>query len=283
MTTVGKILVVLHLVLSVMFMAFAGAVFTAQRNWMKDSAEKAKQLAAVNAKLKDQQSEFERERTDLTTKNDGLKDQVTRLTGEKAALTTQVMTLQTDNEKLTAANDIQSDQAKLAAVEAQARKTEADLQREKNAVAFKSREELLKELQDTKDKLFGTELQMRDMVERHNVVLNDLKTIQMWNRSKGYLTDPKVMVVQSSPPPPLEGKIKDYYKEKKGDRELVEISLGSDDGLTIGHKLTVYNGQGRYLGQIRLTSVQPDKAVGIVTEKAKNTVIQKEDYVTTKL
>jgi chromosome segregation ATPase len=283
MTTVGKILVVLHLVLSVMFMAVAGAVFTAQRNWMKDSAEKAKQLAAVNAKLKDQQSEFERERTDLTTKNDGLKDQVTRLTGEKAALTTQVMTLQTDNEKLTAANDIQSDQAKLAAVEAQARKTEADLQREKNAVAFKSREELLKELQDTKDKLFGTELQMRDMVERHNVVLNDLKTIQMWNRSKGYLTDPKVMVVQSSPPPPLEGKIKDYYKEKKGDRELVEISLGSDDGLTIGHKLTVYNGQGRYLGQIRLTSVQPDKAVGIVTEKAKNTVIQKEDYVTTKL
>ena len=33
MTTVGKILVVLHLFLSVLFMAFAGAVYTAQKNW----------------------------------------------------------------------------------------------------------------------------------------------------------------------------------------------------------------------------------------------------------
>ena len=41
MTTIGKILVVLHLVLSILFMAFAGAVFTAQTNWK--SAEKATQ------------------------------------------------------------------------------------------------------------------------------------------------------------------------------------------------------------------------------------------------
>lgn len=283
MTTVGKILVVLHVVLSFMFMAFAGAVFTAQRNWMKDSAAKAKSLAAANTKLKDQQAEFERERTDTAAKTAALNDQVTRLTGEKAALTTQVLKLDADNKALQTANDAVSDSSKLAVVEAQARKTEADLQREKNAIAYQSRETLLKELQEARDKQFGLELQMRDMVERHERVLNDLKTFQQYNRSRGLPTDTKTMVAQAVPPPPVEGRIMEYRKEKKGNTELVEVSLGSDDGLSVGHKMTVYNGQGRYLGQIRLTLVQPDKSVGIVTDKAKNTVIQKDDYVTTKL
>jgi hypothetical protein len=47
--------------------------------------------------------------------------------------------------------------------------------------------------------------------------------------------------------------------------------------------MTVFNREGRYLGQIRLTLVNADSAVGIVTEKAKNIVIQKGDNVTTKL
>ncbi len=95
--------------------------------------------------------------------------------------------------------------------------------------------------------------------------------------------DPKLMIAETTPPPPLEGRVVDYVKEKKGNTELVEVSLGSDDGLSVGHTMTVYNREGRYLGQIRLTLVNADKAVGIVTLKEKNTVIQKGDNVTTKL
>ena len=75
----------------------------------------------------------------------------------------------------------------------------------------------------------------------------------------------------------------DYRKKENQNPEMVEISLGSDDGLTVGHTMTLFNNEGRYLGQIRLTLVYADKAVGIVTLKAKNTVIQKGDNVTTKL
>lgn len=283
MTTVGKILVVLHLVLSVMFMAFAGAVFTAQKNWRNTALGHEKSLAAANTKLKDQLSEFERERTETKAKNDKLSDDIIKLTAEKGTLTTQVNALTGENERLLLANDKVDDQAKLAAVEADERTAEATLQRSRNAVAFQSREELQKKVNESGDKLFAREQELQTLVERHDRVLKEMQTIKIWLGSKGLPTDVKMMVSQTTPPPGLEGRVEDYRKEKKGNTELVEVSLGSDDGLSVGHKMTVFSREGRYLGQIRLTLVQADKAVGIVTIKEKNTVIQKGDNVTTKL
>lgn len=283
MTTVGKILVVLHLVLSVMFMAFAGAVFTAQKNWRNTALGLEKSLATANTKLKDQTSEFERERTETKAKTDKLSDDIIKLTSEKGTLTTQVNSLTAENERLLLANDKVDDQAKLAVVEAEERTAEATLQRSRNAVAFQSREELQKKVNEAGDKLFAREQELQTLVERHDRVLKEMQTIKIWLGSKGLPTDTKSMVSQTTPPPPLEGRVEDYRKEKKGNTELVEVSLGSDDGLSVGHNMTVYNREGRYLGQIRLTLVQADRAVGIVTIKEKNTVIQKGDNVTTKL
>ena len=283
MTTVGKILVVLHLVLSVMFMAFAGAVFTAQKNWRTAYEASEKKLTAANTKQKDQQAEFQRERTDTATKTGLLNDQIVKLTGEKGALTTQVLTLDADNKRLALANDAIGDQAQLATTEAEERNREQVLQREKNAIAFQTREDLIKKLNDAMDKIYGSEVQHQQLLERHNRVLSDLRAFQLYNRSKGLMTDPKQMVAQAAPPPPLQGLVMEYRKKENQNPEMVEISLGSDDGLTVGHTMTLFNNEGRYLGQIRLTLVYADKAVGIVTLKAKNTVIQKGDNVTTKL
>ena len=41
--------------------------------------------------------------------------------------------------------------------------------------------------------------------------------------------------------------------------------------------------QNKYLGEIRLKLVTADRAVGVVVDRAKNGVIEREDYVTTKL
>jgi hypothetical protein len=67
--------------------------------------------------------------------------------------------------------------------------------------------------------------------------------------------------------------------------ELVEITLGSDDGLAVGHELYVYRngGQGKYLGQIRIVHLEPDRAVGRVLPETKNGVIERDDNVSTRL
>lgn len=285
MTTVGKILVVLHVVLSVMFMAFAGAVFTAQTNWRTVAGKAQADLAKANQKQRDQQAEFEKERTDTAAKLAAQVNQITQLTGEKTALTNQVAALDRDNKQLNVSLDGVRDQAALSTTEADERKKEADLQREKNSVLYQTREELITKLQKLEDDKFGLELQLQQLNEKHDRILSDAATMKRFLASKDLPTDPKLMVAQITPPPPVDGLITDYRKEPKGGIEFVEISLGSDEGLNVGHKLTAYSQDGKYLGQIRLTNVFPDKAAGIVVkeQKAKNVTIQKGDHVTTKL
>ena len=65
MTTVGKILVVLHLVLSIVFMAFAGAVFTAQTNWKLAEKAALTKLAKAESTIKEVQAESEKLKSDF--------------------------------------------------------------------------------------------------------------------------------------------------------------------------------------------------------------------------
>jgi chromosome segregation ATPase len=285
MTTIGKILVGLHLVLSIFFMAFAGAVYTAQKNWRTVATTQTAALAKATQKQKDLQAEIEKERTETKTKLAEQTNEITKLTGEKTALDGQAKALDADNKRLNVALDGLRDQTALSTTEADERKKEADLQREKNSVLYQTREELIASLQKASDEKFALDLQLQQLLEKHDRLLADVATMKRFLSSKNLTTDPKLMLAQVTPPPPLEGLITDYRKDPKGGMEYVEISLGSDENLNVGHKMTAYSASGKYLGQIRLTQVYPDKSVGIVVkeEKAKNVTIQKGDHVTTKL
>ncbi len=284
MTTVGKILVVLHMVLSIMFMALAAGVFTAQNNWRAAEKKAATALAAANTKVRDMQAEFDKERADTAEKMTKLNDSLTKLTGEKTALTTQVATLDLDNKQLRKDVDQQRDLADLKNTEATERKKEADLQRGINGELFLSREDLVKNLNETEDKRFALDVQLSQVSDKYDQLLNDFKTMKSYLASKNLTTDPKQMIVQTAPPPPVEGIVTEVRKAEKSSRELIEISIGSDDGLVVGHKLTLFRGD-KYVAEIRLTLVQADKAVGYVvtTSKAKNAVVNVGDTASTKL
>ena len=282
MTTVGKILVVLHLVLSIMFMAFAGAVYTAQTNWRTAQKKAADELAKEKTKSNDMRAEFDKERADLAQKIANLTDGVTKLSGQNSLLTAQVATLDSDNKQLRKDVDQQRDLAVLSSTEAVERKKEADLQREKNGELFLSREDLVKNLNDTEDKRFALDVQLQQVSDKYEQLLNDFKIMKGFLASKELTTDPKQMVVQTAPPPPVEGLVTEVRKAGKSSRELVEISIGSDDGLVVGHKLTVFKGD-KYVGEIRLTLVQADKAVGYIYTRAKNATVSVGDNVSTKL
>lgn len=285
MTTVGKVLVVLHLMLSVLFMAFAGAVYTAQKNWRTVATTTQATLAKSEQKQKDLLAEMEKERTETKAKLDAQTNTIAQLTGAKVAVDNQVTALDADNKRLNVALDGLRDQSALSTTEADERKKEADLQRERVSVLYKTREELVAGLQKSSDEKFALDLQLQQLLEKHERTLAEVATMKRYLSSKNLTTDPKLMQAQVTPPPPLDGLITDYRKDPKGGMEFVEISLGSDEQMNVGNKLTAYSSEGKFLGQIRLTQVFPDKAVGIVVkeEKAKNVTIKKGDHVTTKL
>jgi hypothetical protein len=282
MTTVGKILVVLHLVLSVMFMAFAGAVYTAQNNWRTAQKKAMDDLAKEKSKSNDMRAEFEKERTETTQKIGALTDNVTTLSGQNTALTAQVASLDSDNKQLRKDVDQQRDMAALTSTEAVERKNEADLQRSVNTGLFQSREELVKNLNETEDKRFALDVQLQQVSDKYEQLLNDFKIMKGFLASKDLPTDPKQMILQTTPPPPVSGLVTEVRKAEKSSRELVQISIGSDAGLVVGHRLTVFKGD-KYVGEIRLTLVQADKSVGYIFTRAKNATIAVGDNVSTKL
>ena len=282
MTTFGKILVVIHLVLSVIFMAFAGAVYTAQTNWMTKAKTAATAQKKVETDYANLQDVADKERTAAKAVKDRLEQQVTTLQGEKSGLEMDNRIIVDDNKKLTTMLDAEKELAKLNSEEANERSKESMLQREKNAQLNQTRDVVIAELKKLEDKVFAMELQKQQFGDKYAQLLRDYATVQRFLASKGLTTDPKQMLATTQPPTDVDGVVLEARKAEKGSSEFVQISIGSDDDLRIGHVLTVYN-HDKYLGRIRLIRVTPDEAVGLVIEKAKNTTIQRGDNVTTKL
>jgi len=63
--------------------------------------------------------------------------------------------------------------------------------------------------------------------------------------------------------------------------DLVEISIGNDDGLKIGHSLDIYRGN-TYLGKIVIKKTGPDRSVGQLQKELQRGQIKQGDHVTTK-
>jgi hypothetical protein len=77
-------------------------------------------------------------------------------------------------------------------------------------------------------------------------------------------------------PPLVEGRVIDA-----DGKDFIEISIGSDDGLKVGHSLDVYRGN-QYLGRIVIKKTNPDRAVGQVKKELQRGQIKRGDRVTTK-
>jgi DNA repair exonuclease SbcCD ATPase subunit len=65
------------------------------------------------------------------------------------------------------------------------------------------------------------------------------------------------------------------------DKDLIEISIGSDDGIKVGHAMEVYR-DNTYLGRIIIRRVSGDRAVGQIVKELQRGQIKRGDRVSTK-
>lgn len=286
MTFVGKLLVIIQLVLSICFMVLAGAIFTRHMTWKDKAAE-------LQTAVESRDADFEKLSTE---KNKVIKDLETTLaqaendaTDAKAEL--RLAQDEIENQKIlidTQKTELNTQQA-LAAISGD----EAKIRREEALSARRINEQLNAALNDQnqrvrqlEDELFNQEVGSKALSDRYNTLLKTMATYRKVLVANQLDPDPNKYAQKLAPPPLVMGKVLDTKKSGRGAaRQLVEVSIGSDDGLTEGNTLYVYRvgEQNKYLGQIRLELVTADKAVGVVVERAKNGIIEKEDYVTTKL
>ena len=131
-----------------------------------------------------------------------------------------------------------------------------------------------------------------DLLDRQGrideAVQRELQMVEELARLRGLLRtnkiDPNDAIVGPVPAPveKITGVVTAAKKNESRSAELVEISIGSDDGIAKGMRLIVYRGA-KYICEIEITEIYPDLSVGRVIESTRNGNIEREDNVTTKL
>lgn len=288
MSFLGKLLVGLQLVLSVVFLIFAGAVFSTQKNWKTAKEAADASFAKLDADKKQVEQEYANYRTRIELELKNEQQRASNAEGQVKLLKDQ---LDAADKELVAAKterDEQRELAKVSVEEARQRREEALLQRGINNDLQKllnEKNDRVKALEDVK---FNLEVAEKALQDKHSKVLSNLALLEKIIAANGLSTDPQSVAGLQTPPPAVEGEVLETKRGGRSGSDLVEISIGSDDGLAEGHKLSVYRPQSgdraaKFLGDIKLVYVTPDRSVGVVILRAKNGIIERGDNVTSKL
>jgi hypothetical protein len=288
MSFVGKILVVVQLVLSVLFMALAGAVFSVHTNWKGKYETQAKTLQEAQKDVSNMRSELDSVKQASQKTVDDSKAQVGQLSEQIQTLTNELTALKKKNNE-----DQQELQTQVALAETKAREaifraTEADEQRAANRALQTSLDEFAAKSRLSDDEKFSLKLEYDNLKEQYNTGLVDLAYLKKIVKRHGLETDPKIAEKLADPPPPVDGLVKEVKLDRSNSPKYIEITVGSDDGLLVGHVLDVMRTgvdgkDSQYLGKVRVIDIRPNGAVCEVMVKSKNGIIEVGDNVTTKL
>jgi hypothetical protein len=286
---VGKILVILLLVLCVLFLSFAAVVYNTHMSWRKVADDRQKLVAKANSERDAVAAEFEKYKNEYNDKLKAAENRAGEVDATNKGLQAQLAQVTKTRDENAIALKAAAEQAEVVSQEAADRREEANVLRELNHAQQGQLDENLETITRLEDQVHNSALALGVAVAKNKDLVGKVSILQQALEANGITADPTELAGRSSPPPRVDGVILDSRPPPRtGASELVEISLGSDDGLKKGHEMSIYraglngNGQTRFLGKIVIVKTEPDKAVGQVIESSRNGVIQKGDNVTTK-
>ncbi len=287
MNLVGKIFIVLIVVMSLVFASFAVAVYATHKSWKQvvdnpnplpgenlGLAQKLDQKEQRIEELKDQKLNLERE---LAAQESLRIDAVKRLENEKDRISQDLARYKQQYEEL-----VKAERAAVAAMN-QTQQTLAQLRDELG----KRRTEVDQANQD-RDSNFKEVVRLTDLLHQQVNELKRLRARQM-ELAKDLAQANEVLRLHKLVPDPtayrgvpsaLDGLVLAVPRS-----DLVEISLGSDEGLLNGHQLEVYRITGSgptYVGRIEVVKTDADRSACKVLPSYQQSNVQRGDRVTTK-
>ena len=284
MNYLGKIFVFAVFVMSLVLMTFAAAIFLSHTNWQAEIERKPEEcVAGQRPGYKHLLTEAERDKTLLRDEIDKL----TRQVGESEQARDQVVAkLQSalaqkseDLEKLrqekverdakivSQLEDLKkvTDELAKASEQVDALRTQVREQQATVDVQVGKSVGLAADLEETKATL-AVAVERRAQLEKQ--VANARLLLQQYGLTIDALPKDRV--------PALDG---DVIAVAEG---MIEVSLGADDGLQVGHTLEVYR-SGEYLGRAVVRAVKADHAIAELVKGFSRGIVQRGDKVTTKL
>jgi chromosome segregation ATPase len=261
MTYVGKILVIVIMALSLIFLGISTSVFTTVKNWKTATEEQKKKVGELTTKLSDAQKNAAGAQNELNAAKANFDALAKNLNNQISTQESQISTAQQQIKQ--AAGEVGNAQAnaKTALEEAEARRNETLKLREQKSAVEKQANEFKLRQAELNDKIRELE-RFLETATKNNADLKDrVAKYSTLLRQNNISTDIS-RVSGTETAPPVVGQVKRVDPSNR----RVEITIGSDDGLVVGHELYLYRQDPRpeYIGKITIISVDPDQAVARV-------------------
>jgi len=261
MTFVGKILVILFMAFSLVFLGVSTVVFTTATNWKQATEAERKKVNDLQTKVGDLSKEFDKAKTDYAAAQAAHKAAAKQQEDKVAALEADIKRAGEEITSSRKALEVAQQNAKLALDEASARKSETDLLREQKSAVEKQANDYKLRQTELNDKIRELSRMLETATNNANDLRDRVAKFSTLLRRNG-LSDDITTVKGTESPPTVHGEVARVDALNRS----VEITIGSDDGLVPGHELFVYRMSPRpeYLGKIKIVSVDPDQSVARV-------------------
>jgi hypothetical protein len=284
MNVIGKIFVFAVFVMSLVLMTFSGVIYMSHVNWKDEVYREPKDcLPGQQPGYRYQIEQAEAERKKLVDTISSLQQKVAESEQSRDQVIAKLQTAieQKNSELVTYRSEKDERQKKMELAVDDVRKLRDDL-----LAADKNVAQLQEQVKDQQQKvdsqvdksaqlsaaLAEIQAQLTVAEERKAQLEKQVANARILLKQSGLSLDnlPKDRV------PTLDG---DVIAVAAGS---IQVSLGSDDGLQVGHTLEVYR-EGEYIGRAVVKSVMPDHAVAEIVKAYARGIVQRGDKVTTRL
>lgn len=276
MNWLGKVFVVVILIMSLVFMGLSMAVYATHKNWKQASESLNTQLAQAKAENSRLVTDHNRRVEELDREKTSAEQQAVKLEAERASLAERNVQAQTELDGLK-----QNQRDHIAAVAStqalnQGLAGEVNELRGKIRAEQQSRDRVFKNALDATEQLHQAAGEYDSARERSEQLTKQVAGMTAVMREKGIdpATDPGSVV------PTVEGVVSQV--RRTAGAQLVEVSIGADDGLKTGNTVEISRGS-KYLGRLDIIETSPDKSVGRVDRKFQQGQIQEGDRVRTRI
>jgi cell division protein FtsB len=283
MTLLGKVFTVLIFIMSILFMGFSVVVFATHRNW-KMLVDNPTPTEKYGLGMKQQLQQYKETNTNLRAELDGLKNQLAVEMAARRSVLSSLETKLADAQQRLSQKEAELAGLQSAQTEATAALNLAETRLKELVIGIAKLREEIRGVQGQRDEFFQRVVDLTDRLYSAAGVERNLKEreTQLIAEISKYKRVTDVMGVNPNMPveaiaPPLDGIV-----TAVGDKNLIEVSLGSDDGLRVGHRVEVFR-DNNYLGSALVLKTDPDRAVAQVDEKSQRGLIKVSDRVATKL
>ena len=281
MNLIGKIFVVAIVLMSVLFMWLAMAVYSTHKNWREAYNAVQQQYTQRNAEYSKLDSKYNTDIAELQRQIDVAQNEIANLQSDRTSLVAQRDDLATE------INDLKQERrdatAAVSSTQANAERLASSntvLQKEIITAQEAADDSFAKTVAATAT-LHDTEAKLNVASEMLAAVTEQVAGMAEVMRNEGL--DPAMRVGDSKPR--VEGYVS-TIRRRAGD-ETIEITIGSDDGVKPEHTVEIFRSsenpsQTKYLGRAIVLSTNGDRAYARIIPELKKGQIQEGDRVATR-